>query len=142
MLVMTGVAVAPAHATEPVNYSLTQPQQAEKTQTVTYSDGTTVTGVLTEDGKNVRLYLNGEYAKTASLVELAEASKLAQSSDPNPVQLRSACGHILNGVAAANGMLWVAAGLSAGTANLPAAAVAGIAGVVTSGIIGIAGAEC
>ncbi|WP_014522939.1 hypothetical protein [Corynebacterium pseudotuberculosis] len=45
-------------------------------------------------------------------------------------------------MAAANGMLWVAAGLSAGTANLPAAAVAGIAGVVTSGIIGIAGAEC
>ncbi|AFK15707.2 hypothetical protein CP258_00275 [Corynebacterium pseudotuberculosis 258] len=76
MLVMTGVAVAPAHATEPVNYSLTQPQQAEKTQTVTYSDGTTVTGVLTEDGKNVRLYLNGEYAKTASSWSLLKRRSL------------------------------------------------------------------
>lgn len=55
---------------------------------------------------------------------------------------RSACGHALNAGVAANGALSVAAGLSAGIANLPAAAVAGTEGVVTSAIIGAAGAEC
>lgn len=132
----------PAQATETPNPKLSHNQVAGQSQTVTYSDGTTVTGVMADDGQNVQLYLNGEYVKTASLEELAAAAKMAESAQSGGVQTRSACGHVLNGVAAANGLLWTAAGLTAGTANLPAAAVAGGAGVVTSGIIGIAGAEC
>ncbi|VEH08902.1 Uncharacterised protein [Corynebacterium kutscheri] len=133
---------APAQATEIPNSKLSHNQAAEKNQTITYSDGTTVTAVMTEDGQNVQLYLNGEYVKTASLEELAVAAKTAESAQSGDIQPRSACGHILNGLAAANGLLWVAAGLTAGTGNLPATAVAGVAGVVTSGIIGAAGAEC
>lgn len=145
MLIGLTVAFAPAMSAQAVEVpgaELSQNQAAETTQTITYSDGTIVTGVMTEDRSSVRLYLNGEYVKTASLEELVVAAKTAEAAQSGGVQLRSACGHVLNGVAAANGMLWTAAGLTAGTGNLSAAAVAGVAGLVTSGIIGAAGAEC
>ncbi|MGV0430983.1 hypothetical protein ACUY22_12100 [Corynebacterium tuberculostearicum] len=144
---LTGLSIAlasavPAQAAETPNPKLSHNQVVGQSQTVTYSDGTTVTGVMADDGQNVQLYLNEEYVKTASLEELAEAAKMAESTQSGGVQLRSACGHVLNGVAAANGLLWTAAGLTAGTGNLPAAAVAGVSGVATSAIIGVAGAEC
>ena len=138
---LTGLSIAlasavPAQAAETPNPKLSHNQVVGQSQTVTYSDGTTVTGVMADDGQNVQLYLNEEYVKTASLEELAEAAKMAESTQSGGVQLRSACGHVLNG------LLWTAAGLTAGTGNLPAAAVAGVSGVATSAIIGVAGAEC
>lgn len=70
------------------------------------------------------------------------AARAAKSAQAGAVQTRSTCGHVLGGVAATNGLPWAAAGLTARTGNLPAAAVADVAGAVTLGIIGAAEEEC
>lgn len=143
-LLVAGLFASPASAS-PVNLDQPAPAPlaatADNSQTIRYTDGNELTAVLDSSEENVAIYLNGAYVKSVPVSELQTKTQELQDT-VFKYSDRSACGHALNAVAAANGALWVVAGLSAGTANLPAAAVAGTEGVVTSAIIGAAGAEC
>ena len=111
----------------------------QKVETLRSEDGKKLTAKWDETSDKVELYVDGEYKNTVKMSEL-KAQYRQEVEQNDQLVLESRCGHILNGVAIANGLLWTAAGTMVPAG--PAALVPGAAGVVTSGIIGVAGAMC
>lgn len=111
----------------------------QKVETLLSEDGTQLTVKWDEATDKVDLYVDDEYTSSISMSEL-KTQYQQKMKQRNRFVPKSRCGHILNGVAVANGLLWAAAGVTVPAG--PAALVPAVGGVVTSGIIGIAGATC
>lgn len=139
-LVAIGMGSAQAQESETYPGSSISVLEQDRTEELVHPEtGQVLTAVLHDDERKIDLYVDGIFVRTISMTEARQLTEEVALQNPT-VTTRSACGHLINGLAAANSALWLAAGATVPTGA--GAAVTGTAGIVTSGILGVAGIYC